>query len=332
MKVADMHCDTLDRLYSEKKQGRDTGILNNEFQVDLEKMKAGDYLIQNFALYTNTEKTEDPLDHALNLLDLFYQQMESCGDQMGVVRRYEDLAENKKAGRLSAMLTIEDAGCCRGSLSHLRNFYRLGVRMMTFTWNYPNELGFPNKRGFREDGSTFWEPDTTHGLTQRGYECLEEMERLGMIMDVSHLSDRGFYDVLSHTKKPFVASHSNARAVTPHPRNLTDHMIRSLAERGGVSGINYYRPFLMDLTSPETIEPTMAAMVTHIRHFIRVGGIDCVGLGSDFDGIPYNPEMESAAFLPHLERALVKAGLHPWEIEAVFYKNVLRVYKEVLNE
>ena len=140
---------------------------------------------------------------------------------IGIVRSYRDIEDNWRKGRMSALLTIEEGGVCQGSLRFLRDFYRLGVRMMTLTWNFPNELGFPNKRERREDGTTYLVPDQSNGLTGTGIEFVEEMERLGMIIDVSHLNDAGIWDVFRHTKKPFVASHSNARAVASHPRNMT---------------------------------------------------------------------------------------------------------------
>ena len=123
---------------------------------------------------------------------------------------------------------------CKENLAFLRDFYRLGVRMLTLTWNYKNGLGHPNKR------KEFpLEPDTVNGLTPLGIEFLQEMERLGIIVDVSHLSDAGFYDVVKYAKKPFVASHSNARSVCGNVRNLTDDMLKKIADCGGVTGINF---------------------------------------------------------------------------------------------
>ena len=165
---------------------------------------------------------------------------------------------------MSALLTIEEGGVCQGELGFLRNFYRLGVRMMTLTWNYPNELAFPNKREMQENGCSRLVADTENGLTETGVRFVREMERLGMIIDISHLNDAGIWDVFRHTKKPFVASHSNARAVASHARNLTDEMIRALAERGGVVGINYYSCFLHDFAEGES-----AVSYTHLDVYKR---------------------------------------------------------------
>ena len=145
------------------------------------------------------------------------------------------------------MLTVEEGAVCKGSTGKLRHLYRLGVRMLTLTWNYPNELGWPNVKmppEGSEEAPDFTVPDREHGLTETGFAFLSEMERLGMIVDVSHLSDAGFWDVARAAEKPFVASHSNARAVCHHVRNLNDEMIRALAEKGGVTGLNFCPSFL----------------------------------------------------------------------------------------
>lgn len=174
-------------------------------------------------------------------------------------------------------------------------------------------------------------PETEFGLTELGFSFLEEMERLGMIVDVSHLGDKGILDVISHAKKPFVASHSNARAVCGHVRNLTDEMIRGIAEKGGVMGINFFPDFLRDGKNEGIrFETGLDAAVAHIRHMIKVGGADCVGLGSDFDGIPVYCELTDASKMPLLEEKLRAERFTEEEIEKIFYKNVLRVYKAVL--
>ena len=332
MKVADMHCDTISELYKNRIKGREGTILENGLMVDLKKMAAGDYLLQNFALYVNLERDGDrPFEYCMELLDTFYQELEAHKDMIGIVTSYHDIEENRKAGRMSALLTIEEGGVCQGRLEFLRNFYRLGARMMTLTWNFKNELAFPNKRVELPGGLAAYEADEVNGLTETGIRFVEEMERLGMIIDISHLNDAGIWDVFRYTKKPFVASHSNARALAPHPRNLTDEMIKSLSERGGVMGINYYAPFLSYI-EPGTMETSsIDRMIGHMKHIKNVGGIQCIGLGSDFDGVDCPLEMENASELPKLSDAMEKAGFTQSEIEAVFYRNVLRVYKKVLQ-
>ena len=209
--------------------------------------------------------------------------------------------------------------------------------MLTLTWNYPNELGWPNleqpgqgvdRESFRPD---FRKANTTQGLTETGIAFVEEMERLGMIVDVSHLSDAGFMDVLRVSKKPFVASHSNARSVCGWVRNLTDDMIRLLAEKGGVTGLNFCPAFLTDVPDGEATYGSIDAIVEHAKHIVKVGGIDCLGLGTDFDGIKTHDELPDASCMPLLVNAFEKGGFRASEIDKILSGNVLRVYKEVLG-
>lgn len=293
-------------------------------------MKKGDYLLQNFAMFVNLERKENPFESVMQLVDVFYTEMEKNKDLIGVVKNYADIEANMQAGKMSAMLTVEEGGVCKGEIPFLRDLYRLGVRMMTLTWNHENSLAYPNN--VPGDGETVfpYEPDMSRGLKEKGYAFIEEMERLGIIIDVSHLSDAGFYDVYEHTGKPFVASHSNARALCGHCRNLTDDMIRKLAERGGVTGLNYCCSFLMEPDENGHVQSRVAKMAEHAKYLEKVGGIDCIGLGSDFDGIGGDLEMKDASMLPLLVDALQKAGFHESEVDKILYKNVLRVYKEVL--
>lgn len=329
MKVADMHCDTISEILYDRKADMPKGITlrKNGLHIDLEKMKKGDYLVQNFALFVEMKKRENPFEWCMELADTFYTELAENSDLIVPAKSYGDIVKNMEGGRMSALLTVEEGGACKGNPAFLRDFYRLGVRMLTLTWNYPNELGFPNRR----KDAAYGVPDTENGLTPRGIEFVQEMERLGMIVDVSHLSDAGFYDVAKYSKKPFVASHSNARAVCGNVRNLTDDMLKVLAECGGVTGINYEPSFLHRYAPEEKIYATVAQAVEHIVHIRKVAGSGCIGLGSDFDGIATNDELYDASCLPLLEDALFRAGFGQEEIEGIFYKNVLRVYREVLH-
>lgn len=330
MKVADMHCDTLWEILKAKKQGEEISLSKNKLHINLEKMKKGDYLVQNFGIFTHLEREKQPFKFCMEMIDTFYQEMDANHDVIGVARSYNDIVKNIEEGKMSAMLTIEEGAVCEGEPFLLRNLYRLGVRMMTLTWNFENCLAYPNRRIEINENGGKWAPDTEHGLTEKGIIIVEEMERLGMIPDISHLSDKGIWDVFEHTKKPFVASHSNARSVTPHPRNLTDDMIKKLSERGGVMGINYHRLFLNEWKDGEEQISRICDMVRHMKYIKNVGGIQCMGIGSDFDGITGRLELDGPDKLPFLEQAMRKEGFTESEIEAVFYKNVLRLYKDVL--
>ncbi len=341
MRVADMHCDTLLGLIGKQRKGEEVSILSNDLHIDLQKMEQGNYLLQNFAMFGHLERLKGVMpisEYGFRLADLFLTEMRKYPDKIGIVKSYQDIEDNMKAGRMSAMLTMEEGAICEGKLEYLRIFYELGVRMFTFTWNFANELAWPNivipgalaPSGLAAPGT--FVPETEHGLTEKGFEFLAEMERLGMILDVSHLGDKGIYDVIEHATRPFVASHSNARAVCGHARNLTDEMIRGLAEKGGVMGMNYCPAFLRDreLWSPD-MSVSLDDVVRHIRYIINVGGIDCIGLGSDYDGTNISFEMNGAQDMGMLEHKLRQEKFTEDEIDKIFYKNVLRVYKEVLK-
>jgi membrane dipeptidase len=297
-----------------------TNLKENNFHVDLNKLKKANSIAQFFALFVDIndakKKGEEPFQKFLKMADRFYKEIENNTDEIEIAKNYRDMQQNIKNGKISAFLTIEGGGALQGSLSNLRNAYRLGVRLITLTWNYPNEIAFPN-----------WdETYSNEGLTPLGKEIIKEMNRLGMIIDVSHLSDQGFYDVARLSSKPFVASHSDARAMQYHARNLSDDMIKVLAEKGGVMGINFCIPFLGDVKVSRVED-----MVRHIKHIKNVGGIDVVSMGTDFDGIGGKLEISNIGEMDKLLSALEKDGFTQDEIEKMFYKNTERVIKEVLK-
>lgn len=335
MKIIDMHCDTICEILEGRKRGETVSLKDNHLMVDLQKMKTGGYSVQNFALFVENKDIESPFAKVKELLQVFKEEMRENQDMISQVLNTKDIKENESAGRLSALLTVEEGAVCEGKLSNLHFLYEQGVRMMTLTWNYKNELGYPN---FSED-KDFFTPNTVNGLTETGIEFVREMERIGMMIDVSHLSDAGFYDVLEHTKRPLVASHSNARAICPWVRNMSDDMIAYLADRGGVIGLNYCADFLRNRLegSVKAMRPTEAGFATiedivkHARHLTNIGGIECVGLGSDFDGIPPHPELQNAAELPKLIDCLSDNGFHESEIDKILYQNVFRLYQDILG-
>lgn len=340
MGVVDMHCDTISVLLKKEQAGLKASLRENDGHLDLGKMQKGDYLLQNFALFVNLEECADAWQRVQELFALYDREISANADQIAPVYHYDDIEKNRAAGKMSALLTVEEGGVCGGNLEKLRILYRQGVRMMTLTWNYPNELGFPNLNGERrkqarsvgeqEVLSYLNTPDVTNGLTKTGIAFVQEMEKLGMIVDVSHLSDAGFYDVLAHTKKPFVASHSNARAVCPCVRNMTDDMIRRLAERGGVMGLNFCADFLTQVPPGEKNPGTIAAVVDHAKHIVSVGGIECLGLGSDFDGIDTHEELPGADRMEQLAEALKRGGFKEGNLDKILGGNVLRVYREII--
>lgn len=313
MKLIDFHCDTILRLVE---NGEECKLRQNELSVDIRKLGDGNVMAQFFACYIDLATAGNPLEYCLTMIDRFYRELEANSDKIRLATCYRDIVENQAAGKISALLTIEEGAALKGKLEYLRIFHRLGVRLITLTWNYPNEIGFPNTL----------EPHADKGLTEFGRDLVAEMNRLEMLVDVSHLSDRGFYDVAEVSQKPFVASHSNARTITRHARNLTDDMIRILADKGGITGLNFSKNFLGD-SDISRIED----MVRHIKHIYNVGGIEVVAIGTDFDGIKPKQEVANIGEMGKLVRGLENAGFSTCEIEKMYYKNALRVIQATLG-
>ena len=331
MKIIDMHCDTISVLLNRELKGNTISLRENDCSIDLIKMKKGNYLLQNFACFVHRKLSENPELKAQQLIDLYYRLLDDNKDLIAPVYCYADIEKNQKENKMSALLTLEEGGVVFNDLSMLRNYYRLGVRMIALTWNFPNGIAYPNV-----DGNSIKivndtrKPNTKDGLTPFGIQYVQEMEKLGMIIDVSHLSDAGFYDVLKYTSKPFVASHSNARSVCNVARNMSDDMILELAKRNGVMGINFCGDFLKE-SEKGNARSCVIDMVKHIRYIYELAGIDVIGLGTDFDGIDHNLEIDDASMMHLLIGALYEDGFTTEEIEKICYKNVLRVYKEILK-
>ena len=308
MKVWDLHCDTLLKLRRAEKAGAPKSFLHNDLHIDLEKLRQGDYLLQCFAAYVDLADPApgaDPLVSVLEEIDIFKRLMAAYSEKIAPVYTAADLERNRAEGKFSAMLTVEEGGCCKG---------------------YPNELAAPNAN---PGGPLVANTET--GLTERGFAFLEEMEKLHITADVSHLSDKGFWDIANHSTRPFAASHSNCRALSPHNRNLTDEMIRALAEKGGIAGLNYCASFVdADSAHPKLCRSTVERLAKHAAHFKQVGGIEVISLGSDFDGIGGQRELETAADMPLLAEALRREGFTEDEVEAIYWRNAYRFFKNNL--
>lgn len=323
MEYIDLHCDTLCRsllCYSSSLEEIP------EAMVDIKRLKKGGAKAQFFAMYLMREggiEAEKDInmpspDELIRIMHQIYTQtLSKCKENLKHAGNYSDLQRNYNAGKISAFLTVEDGYAVQGKLKKIKDYYEMGVRLLTLLWNYPNCFGFPNstERNIME-----------RGLTTFGKEAVGYMNELGMIIDVSHLSDGGFWDVVSLSRKPFVASHSNARTLTPHPRNLSDDMIKTIGNKGGVIGINFAPQFLSRFTDKSRIED----ICRHILYIINQGGEECAALGTDFDGIEGNLEISDCSNIFLLFDALYKLGVSSRKIEKIAYKNVERVIKETL--
>lgn len=318
MNYIDLHCDTLSRLRDAKRRGEPKTLLKNDLHVDLDRLRQGGCLLQCFAAFVDLDEEPDPLAAALEQIDIFEAELARYADRIAQVKAWSDIEKNRRVGKISAMLTVEEGAVCTNP-GILPALYERGARIMTLTWNHENAYAFPNDVMQNR-------ADAEHGLKPDGVELVREMERIGMIVDVSHLSDAGIYDVIRYARRPFIASHSNARTVCGHVRNLSDDMLRAIADRGGLTGIN----FCVDFLDPAGRAGSLAHMAAHIEHIRRVGGIDMIALGTDFDGIDRAPELYDCSQLPLLEAELRRRGFSDDALERIFYGNALRVLREFL--
>lgn len=324
MRYIDMHCDTLMAFATEA----NFDLAENNKMVDVKKLKSGECAAQFFAMFVPPEKEflqegifcKDCWDYISTLRNGLFSFIDSHNDKIAYAGNYDDYCKNLKEDKISAFLTVEDGYCVNSRLENIKKLYNMGVRLISLTWNYENCFGFPNSR----------EADAMNsGLKPFGKEALEYMNELGIIVDVSHLSDGGFYDVAEIASAPFVASHSNCREITPHPRNLTDDMIKTLADKGGVAGINFCSDFLTPGGGAE--ESKIEYMIRHINRFVNKGGIECVGIGSDFDGIRSDLEIKNASMMQNLFERLSFSGFSDSDIEKIAYRNTLRIIKSSMK-
>ena len=273
--VADLHCDTVLQLLDSEDQGANDSIIKNEHHIDLEGLKEAGYGLQAFALFTDRKSKRGPEYQALRLYQKYLEMIEESDGELVPILTKRDLERARRDGKIGSLLTLEEGDVIFQDLKILDLWARLGVRMITLTWNYANSLGCGNFE-MRSDlvwtnPAVFQTIETEKGLTDFGKEYVREMEKLHIIPDVSHLSDAGFWDVIDVTTGPVFASHSNARALTNVPRNLTDEMIRAIAKTGGLVGVNFCAGFLDKF---ESTESRIEDIVRHIRHIKEVGGIN----------------------------------------------------------
>lgn len=290
--IVDTHCDTLCHVLDDNRS-----LKNNDCHVDIGRMSEYRSYTQVFACFIDPVYKSCAAKRTLDLIDTFHKST-------------EHLPHNVKA-----VLSIE-GGEGIYSLSALRNYYRLGVRMAALTWNHSNHIA-----------SGTLEIDETKGLTEFGKSVVKEMNRLGMLVDVSHLNDKSFYDIADYTDGPIVASHSNSRAVCssrkvcPVERNLTDDQFEIIKQSGGCVGINFCPAFLN-----ESGKANIDDIIRHIDHFMELGGEDNIGIGADFDGVDCLPdEINGVQDIYKIFDKLSSLGYSEKQIEKISHKNFERI-------
>ena len=323
VKTIDLHCDTIVKAHRLKAPLRD-----NDLQVSLNKLRQGGALAQCFAMYiakrfeTEPSQTGDPMmDRYETILSSFRREMAQNSDIVKQALTVQDILDNDKNGLISAILTMEEGAIVGNDLRRLDRFHADGVRIFGFTWNYENTLGYPNSI----DSEVM-----SKGLKPLGIEAVEKLNKLGIAIDVSHLNDGGFYDVARYSKKPFFATHSNARSLCDLTRNLPDDQLRILGETGSVTGLNFCDVFMRKKSPDEARMLPIADIVWHARYIVDKAGEDALAFGSDFEGIDNDLEFKDASGMQLVVQALSRHFTSS-QLEKICYKNALRVLKEVQN-
>jgi membrane dipeptidase len=335
--------------------------------TDIARLKRGGVDAQFFAIYVGKEfVNKKPSDgggaarRALDMIEVVYDQVQRHPESLEMAYTADDIRRTQATGKIAALMGIEGGHAIEDSLHALRMFYRLGIRYMTLTHTNTNDWadseGDINKKTVAHH----------NGLTDFGREVVREMNRLGMMVDISHVSDKTFYDVIATTSAPVIASHSSSRALANNPRNMTDDMLRAVARNGGVVMVNFYDGFVDprkaalalrsraltdELTArypndPKRVQQEMdkwqaandpgktplSMLIDHFDHIVKIAGIDHVGIGADLDGVPINglPEgMEDVSKLPKVTYELMKRGYTDSDIKKILGENLLRVMSEV---
>jgi len=349
----DSHIDTIQHVLVD---GVDLANRLPNGMVDFPRLREGGMKAPFFALWVPVYYPgAEAIRRTLDLRDAMQSVLDAHPDQIELATGAGDIERIVKAKKIAAFLAIEGGHQIDDDLAVLRMYYRLGIRAMTLTHFKNNNWA---------DSST--DKPAHNGLTPFGKEVVREMNRLGMLVDVSHVSDKTFYDALEVSTKPVIVSHSSSRAISNIPRNVTDDMLRALAKNGGVIGINFGEGFISqkdvaalqaaissdqgappgmagkilddyankefrkDLAEMKTGLATLSDVADHVDHMVKVAGIDHVGIGSDFDGITSPPQgLQDVSKMPALVAVLLKRGYSEQDIKKILGGNYLRVIREV---
>lgn len=311
--VFDLHCDTALALLGETVN--EAGSLKkNSYHIDLERASQLEAYCQCFACYTTPMMQErfdaSPVVVFEREIATIQREVEHNKNMIRLAHSMDEVAENRAAGKMSAVLTIEGAAGFDFDPELLENLRQVGFQISTLGWNEKNSLTGSNVTG--------------GGLTDRGREYVREAQRLGMLVDVSHISDEGFWDIMEITNAPVIATHSNSRAVCAHSRNLTDDMFRAICQTGGVAGINQYASFLGE-------QPTLDTVCDHVFHFMELDPEGThIALGGDLDGCSsLAVGFTGIESYPSLADRLMERGLTQENIQNIFWNNPFRVLQTV---
>lgn len=313
MKVIDSHCDTILKMY------KGNSINDKKNHITLDNCLKYDKYIQCFAMYMEPKYiSTTAFEFCFELIKLLDLEIAN-NIAMYKIKSRSDLENYNSFEKrcLGVIITIEDGVCLDSKIENIFKLYELGVRMLGLTWNGLNSIAAGVDFSNTKDD----------GLSKFGYEVIKVMNEINMIIDVSHLSEKSFYNVIDASKKPVMASHSSSYNICNHKRNLKDEQIKQISKNGGIIGLNIYPYFLENNKSKASIE----SAINHIKYIINVGGKDCIGIGSDFDGIEETPiGLENNSKLFNLVVELEKSGFNTSLIEKIMWQNHYDFFKNNL--
>lgn len=309
-RIFDLHCDTLSEIYKCKET-----IYSNTKAVSIDKFEPFEKKAQIFAVWSDSEKSEDETYVSFqHTVTEFKTQLEQYKEHIELCTSAEDLERTQESGKLAAILAVEDAKLLGGDLSRLERLYESGVRVLTLGW--------------KGHSCVCGSYDTDDGLTEFGFDVLKECENLGITVDVSHLSEKGFWDVAGKAQKPFIASHSNSHILCNHRRNITDIQLRTIASAGGICGVSLVGKHLSKRLPDEKItdpSETIEAVCSHIEHFSSIAP-ENICLGLDLDGTEPLAGLESIDKIPMLFEALTNRGMDEKAARNIFYNNAYNFF------
>ncbi len=309
-RIFDLHCDTLTEIYNCKEN-----LFSNSKAVSIDKFSSFDKKAQVFAIWSDNEKNEDEaFVNFQHIATEFKTQLEENSEHIALCTTAQELEATNENGKLGAILAVEDARLLAGDLSRLERLYEFGVRILTLGW--------------KGQSSVCGSYDTEVGLTDFGFDVLKECENLGITVDVSHLSEKGFWDVAGKAQKPFIASHSNCHILCDHRRNITDIQLRTIVSAGGICGINLVGKHLAKrLPDEKALDPSevLEAVCSHIEHFSSIAP-ESICLGLDFDGTEPLAGLESVDKTTMLFEALTNRDMNEKQAENIFYNNAYNFF------
>lgn len=307
MSFIDLHCDTASLIFENK-----THLNRNDYHVDIQKMKASHYLAQWFAFFINVKALEDknPFSYLKEMYAYFKAEVEANSEQICIVSSYKEYLNCKGSHKIAAFLSLEEGEVIAQEENPLDKLGQLGITMMTLTWNYSNTWGAPHS--------------VLHGLTSKGCELIQGLNSTSILLDVSHLSESAFKDIVKLYKKPIIASHCNARGLYNHTRNLTDEAMRVIAESGGLIGTNFYSDFLN-----HSHHTSVQDLLRNISYVYNQVGEDVLAIGTDFDGMDCKLEVCNCGEMDKLMNSMTRI-LPMRVIEKICYSNAERIIRENL--